>query len=136
MIAIVDYGMGNLRSVEKAFSAVGHPAVITSDPETVAKAERVVLPGVGAFGAAIANLRASGMADAVVQAVKAGKPFLGICLGLQLLFDESDEMGSHTGLGVIPGRVLQFAPTPGLKIPHMGWNERTENLSAPALADF
>ena len=143
MIAIIDYGMGNLRSVEKAFQVVGYPAVITNDPEQVAKAERVVLPGVGAFGAAMENLRSSGMDEAVIEAVNSGKPFLGICLGLQLLFTESDEMGLFKGLNIIPGRVVQFfqpedrtPETDKLKVPHMGWNELDVRLPTPVLKDF
>ena len=143
MIAIVDYGMGNLRSVEKAFQSVGRPAVITSDPDQVTKAERVVLPGVGAFGAAMGNLRASGMDEAVIQAVRAGKPFLGICLGLQLLFTESEELGLFKGLDLIPGRVLQFfqredrtPETDALKVPHMGWNMLDVRQPAPPIKDF
>jgi len=143
LIAIVDYGMGNLRSVEKAFLAVGHPAVVTSDPHKIAKADRVVLPGVGAFGAAMENLRASGMDEAVISAIRAGKPFMGICLGLQLLFTESDEMGHFTGLDLIPGRVIQFfqpedrtPETEALKVPHMGWNVLTVRKPAPPLKDF
>ena len=143
MIAIIDYGMGNLRSVEKAFAAVGYPAVITGDPEDIGKAERVVLPGVGAFGAAMENLRRSGMDRAVVDAVRSGKPFLGICLGLQLLFTESDELGLYKGLDLIPGRVIQFfqpedrtPETEGLKVPNMGWNELKVRTPAPPLKDF
>ena len=143
MIAIIDYGMGNLRSVEKAFAAVGHPAVITSDPEDIAKAERVVLPGVGAFGAAMENLRRSGMDQAVIEAVRSGKPFLGICLGLQLLFTESEELGLFQGLNLIPGRVVQFfqpadrtPETGALKVPNMGWNKLDVRMSVPPLKDF
>ena len=143
MIAIVDYGMGNLRSVEKAFLAVGHPAVVTSDPDAVTKAEWVVLPGVGAFGAAMENLRASGMDEAVLSAVRAGKPFMGICLGLQLLFTESEELGVFRGLDLIPGRVVQFfqpedrnSETDKLKVPHMGWNVLNVKKPAPPLAGF
>ena len=143
MIAIIDYGMGNLRSVEKAFQAVGHHAFITSDPDEVAKAERVVLPGVGAFGAAMENLRASGLNEAVIQAVDSGKPFLGICLGLQLLFTESDELGHYQGLDIIPGKVVQFfqpedrsPETDALKVPHMGWNALDIHQPAPPLKDF
>lgn len=143
MIAIVDYGMGNLRSVEKAFLAVGHHAFITGDPDEVAGAERVVLPGVGAFGAAMASLRASGMDEAVMSAIQAGKPFLGICLGLQLLFTESEELGRHRGLDLIPGRVVRFfqpgdrsPETKTLKIPHMGWNALEVCRPAPPLKDF
>jgi imidazole glycerol-phosphate synthase subunit HisH len=143
MIAIVDYGMGNLRSVEKAFLTVGAPAFITSDPDQIAKAERVVLPGVGAFGAAMENLRASGMDQAVKDAVHSGKPFLGICLGMQLLCTDSDELGYYTGLDLIPGRVVQFfqpedrtPETDRLKVPHMGWNVLDVRTPAPPLKDF
>lgn len=129
MIAIIDYGMGNLRSVEKALQKLGHAALITSDAEEVRQAERVILPGVGAFGAAMANLEqavsgAEPLTAAVRQAVASGKPFLGICLGMQLLLTESDEMGLYRGLDIIPGRVerFDFPDDPTLKIPHMGWN--------------
>ncbi|MCS6777485.1 MAG: imidazole glycerol phosphate synthase subunit HisH [Chloroherpetonaceae bacterium] len=131
MIAIVDYGMANLRSVEKALLRVGGHPIITSDPHVVARADQIVLPGVGAFCAAMANLEQSGLRDAVLQAIAAGKPFLGICLGLQLLFESSTEMGGARGLGLIPGHVVRFfenAPPPTLpdgmplKVPHIGWN--------------
>ena len=128
MIAIVDYGMANLRSVEKALAFVGGDPVITGDPEVVADAEKVVLPGVGAFGAAMRNLDRSGLRGAVLHAIHSGRPFLGICLGLQMLFEESSEMGATPGLGVLPGRVVAFfeQETPpeaaGLKVPHIGWN--------------
>ena len=133
MIAIIDYGMGNLRSVQKAFEKVGARAEITADPAQVARAEKVVLPGVGAFADAIAALRSSGLAEAFVEARRAGKPCLGVCLGLQLLFEQSDEDGLHTGLGLLPGRVVRFSPTPesNLKIPHMGWNTLQIERSAP-----
>lgn len=129
MIAIVDYGMGNLRSVEKALAAVGGDPVVTADPEVVAGAARVVLPGVGAFSAAMRNLAGRGLEEAVTGAIAAGKPFLGICLGLQLLFESSEEMGETRGLGLLPGRVVRFpagctsAGTEGIKVPHIGWNE-------------
>ena len=128
-IVIVDYGMANLRSVQKAFEAVGHAAEVTSDPERVRGASRLVLPGVGAFRDAIAKLRESGLGDAVKTHIDAGRPFLGICLGLQLLFDRSLEDGDYPGLGVIPGEVVGFTPEPGLRIPHMGWN--TLRLTQP-----
>jgi glutamine amidotransferase len=121
-IVIVDYGMANLRSVQKAFEWVGEAAVITSDPGTVAAADKVVLPGVGAFRDAIARLREAGLADPIVSHIDAGRPFLGICLGLQLLFTRSHEDGVHEGLNVLPGEVVRFPKVPGLKIPHMGWN--------------
>lgn len=122
MIVIIDYGMGNLRSVQKAFEAVGREATVSGDPEVVARADKVILPGVGAFADAIAELRRTGLGEAFVEAVAAGKPCLGVCLGLQLLFDRSEEDGDHRGLGLIPGRVVRFESRPGLKIPHMGWN--------------
>lgn len=122
MIAIIDYGMGNLRSVQKALEAVGHGAVVSSDPEQVRRADKVILPGVGAFADAIDELRRSGLGEAFREVVEAGKPALGVCLGLQLLFDVSEEDGLHEGLGLIRGRVRRFEPRPGLKVPHMGWN--------------
>ena len=133
MIAIVDYGMGNLRSVQKAIEAVGHAATITPDPDTVRRASRVVLPGVGAFADAIDHLRQTGLGEAFADAVRAGKPCLGVCLGLQLLFDASEEDGDHAGLGLIPGRVVRFAPAPGLKVPHMGWNTLETRRPHPLL---
>jgi glutamine amidotransferase len=122
MIAIVDYGMGNLRSVQKAFQAVGQEAVITAEPERIRLASRVVLPGVGAFQDAMAELRRTGLEQAIVEFVQAGRPFLGVCLGLQLLFETSEEDGVHNGLGLLPGRVIRFRNQPDLKVPHMGWN--------------
>ena len=128
MIAIVDYGMGNLRSVEKALQHVGGDAMITSDPLAIDSADSVVLPGVGAFCAAMSNLDKSGLRESVVNAIEAGKPFLGICLGLQMLFDCSTEMGASAGLGVLSGRVVKFfeegsvKPDQSLKVPHIGWN--------------
>jgi imidazole glycerol-phosphate synthase subunit HisH len=118
MIVIIDYGMGNLRSVQKAIEAVGSSAEITSEPDRVRRASKVILPGVGAFR----------------EAVRAGKPCLGVCLGLQLLFDSSTEDGEHTGLGLLPGRVVRFAAQPGLKVPHMGWNTLRIRKPAPLLA--
>lgn len=129
MVVIVDYGMANLRSVQKAFEAVGSPATITSDPKVVADASRLVLPGVGAFEAAAARLRETGLGEAVTRHIERGRPFLGICLGLQLLFTRSHENGTHAGLDVLAGDVVGFAPHPGLKVPHMGWN--TLRLTRP-----
>jgi imidazole glycerol-phosphate synthase subunit HisH len=125
MIAIVDYGMGNLRSVEKGVARAGVPTVVTGDPQQIRSARGVVLPGVGAFGACMENLARGGLADVVREVVRSGTPFLGICLGLQLLFEESEEFGPVRGLGILPGRVVRFAgPTPiGLKIPQIGWNQ-------------
>ncbi len=122
-IAIIDYGMGNLRSVQKAFEKVGHPAVVTNDPAVVAKAGKIVLPGVGAFEDAIAELRNRKLTGPVLAAIDAGKPFLGICLGLQMLFDVSYENGRHEGLGVLRGDVVRFELPHGYSIPHMGWNQ-------------
>jgi imidazole glycerol-phosphate synthase subunit HisH len=119
---IIDYGMGNLRSVEKAVAAVGGRPYVTGDPITVRKAARLILPGVGAFGDAMRNLRRSGLDDAIRESASAGKPLLGLCLGLQLIFTHSEEFGSHDGLNLIPGKVLRFSD-PGLRIPHVGWNQ-------------
>jgi len=133
MIVIIDYGMGNLRSVQKAIEAVGHPAEVTADPDRLKRASRVILPGVGAFADAMTELRRVGMDQAFVEAVRAGKPCLGICLGLQLLFDTSLEDGLHRGLGLLPGNVVRFVSRPGLKIPHMGWNTLTIRRPIPLL---
>ncbi|MCL5058150.1 MAG: imidazole glycerol phosphate synthase subunit HisH [Actinobacteria bacterium] len=121
MIAIIDYGMGNLRSVEKGFEKVGVPAKIAADPGEVDRADGVVLPGVGAFADAMDNLRKTGMDGAVKRAIDGGRPFLGICLGLQLLFEASEEWGHSEGLGIFPGTVRRLPE--GFKIPHMGWNQ-------------
>jgi glutamine amidotransferase len=131
---IIDYGMGNLRSVQKAIEAIGHRAEITSDPEVVRRADKVILPGVGAFADAAAELRRTGLGAAFCEAVRAGKPCLGVCLGLQLLFDVSEEDGEHAGLGLLPGRVVRFVSAPGLKIPHMGWNTLRIKRPAPLFA--
>lgn len=136
MTAIIDYGMGNLRSVQKALEAIGHHADVTCDPDRVRLADRVILPGVGAFADAIDELRRTGLAEAFVDAVRAGKPCLGVCLGLQLLFDESEEDGLHQGLGLLPGRVVRFESRPGLKVPHMGWNTLTIRRETPLLANL
>ena len=134
-IIIVDYGMANLRSVQKAFEKVGHAAEITTDPNRVAEADKLVLPGVGAFQDAIARLRDSGLAVPILEHVRAGKPFLGICLGLQMLFSKSYEDGEHVGLDLFPGEVVRFADVPGLKVPHMGWNQLRIRRRAPELSD-
>jgi glutamine amidotransferase len=123
MIAIIDYEMGNLRSVQKAFERVGHAATITSDPAVLADADKIVLPGVGAFRDAIAALRDRKLVEPIRAAINGGKPFLGICLGLQLLFDESFEDGRYEGLGVVPGEVVRFKVPAEFKVPHMGWNQ-------------
>jgi glutamine amidotransferase len=122
MIQIVDYGMGNLRSVQKAFERLSVPAEICTRPEKLKSCEKLVLPGVGAFRDAIAELRRQEFIDPIKDHIAAGKPFLGICLGLQLLFDVSYEDGTWEGLGIIPGEVVRFPENSGLKVPHMGWN--------------
>jgi imidazole glycerol-phosphate synthase subunit HisH len=132
-IAIIDYGMGNLRSVQKGFEKVGHSAVITSDPNQVAAAEKVVLPGVGAFEDAIHELRRLGLDQPVRDAIQSGRPFLGICLGLQMLFDVSYENGRHEGLGVVPGEVVRFDLPKGFSVPHMGWNQLLIRKPTPLL---
>jgi len=121
MIAIIDYGMGNLRSVQAGLSYVEQKSFITDDPRKVIEADGVVLPGVGAFGDAIKRLDDTGLGDAFREAVNLGKPCIGICLGLQLLFSESDEGGLYKGLDIVKGRVVRF--TNQLKVPHMGWNQ-------------
>ena len=142
MIAIIDYGMANLRSVEKALEKVGGKPVITSDPEVVARADKVVLPGVGAFCACMTNLNSRGLNKAVLRAVETGKPFLGICVGLQMLFDSSNEMGETPGLGLLPGRVVKFfensvpAAAEGLKVPHIGWNSLNVRKGSRLLKDI
>ncbi len=133
-IAIIDYGMGNLRSVQKGFERVGHQATVTSDPDVVASAEKVVLPGVGAFEDAMSELRDRGLIEPVLEAIRADKPFLGICLGLQLLFDVSYENGEHPGLGVIVGEVVRFELSKEYSIPHMGWNQLAIPRRPPILA--
>ena len=123
MLAIIDYDMGNLRSVQKALERVGHEAIVTSDPAVLAEADKLVLPGVGAFRDAIKALEDRRLAEPIMQFIGAGKPFLGICLGLQLLFETSYEDGEHRGLGVLPGRIVRFDLPNGYKVPHMGWNQ-------------
>ena len=133
MIAIIDYGMGNLRSVQKGFETVGHQAVVTSEAARVAAAAKVVLPGVGAFEDAMAELRRRELIEPVLEAINSGKPFLGICLGLQLLFEISHENGEHRGLGVLPGEVVRFQVPPEYSVPHMGWNQLAIRRRAPIL---
>jgi glutamine amidotransferase len=130
-IAIIDYQMGNLRSVQKGFERVGHAATITSDPAEVAAADKLVLPGVGAFGDAMAELSRRSLVEPIREAIAAGKPFLGICLGLQLLFEVGYEGGRWAGLGVLPGEVVRFELAPPLKVPHMGWNRVTIRRRPP-----
>jgi glutamine amidotransferase len=138
MIAIIDYGMGNLRSVQKAFERMGREAVVTRDPKTILDAGKVVLPGVGAFPDCMRNLEEYGLIDAVKQSIRSGKPFLGICLGLQLLFTESEEFGISKGLDIIKGKVIRFKGPEfkGLKIPHMGWNSLAVKRRPPVMQDI
>lgn len=135
-IVIVDYGMANLRSVQKAFEKVGAEASISSDAQRVAEADKVVLPGVGAFRDAIAMLRQAKLDEPILAHIHRGKPFFGICLGLQLLFTTSYEEGVYQGLDVIPGDVVRFENIPGIKVPHMGWNQLRVKTHAPQLTDF
>ena len=132
MIAIINYGMGNLRSVQAGLEHVGQKAFVTDDPEKIMESPAVVLPGVGAFADAIGRLEETGLGDAFRKAVQSGKPCLGICLGLQLLFSESEEGGLYRGLDIIPGRVIRFSNQ--LKVPHMGWNQL--NIKKPDLPIF
>ncbi len=133
-IVIVDYGMANLRSVQKAFVQVGHAAEITADPNRIAEADKVVLPGVGAFRDAIAKIRETHLDAAILDHVRKGRPFLGICLGMQMLFTRGYEDGVHQGLDLFPGEVVRFPAIPGLKVPHMGWN--TLDLKRPGCPLF
>jgi len=133
MITIVDYGMGNLRSVTNALKTLGAPARISSKPQDVASAERLILPGVGAFGSAMQELESRGLLEPVRSHAVSGKPFLGICLGLQLLFEWSEEGGRVKGLGLLKGTVRRFADSPERKVPHMGWNQ-VKRTSAPPSA--
>jgi glutamine amidotransferase len=133
MIAIVDYGAGNLRSVRNALAYLGAEVVTAATPNQLAGAEKIVLPGVGAFGAGMNALRTAGFEEPLKAAVAEGVPLIGICLGMQYLFESSDEMGLHRGLGLLPGRVTRF-PTNGLKVPHMGWNQLHIRRENPLLA--
>jgi imidazole glycerol-phosphate synthase subunit HisH len=133
MITIVDYGMGNLRSVQKGFEKVGHPALVSSDPGEVAAADKLVVPGVGAFEDAVDELNRRGLTEPILAAIEAGKPFLGICLGLQLLFDVSYEHGEHRGFGVVPGEVVRFDLPGQYSVPHMGWNQLRIRRRPPIL---
>ncbi len=136
MIVIVDYGMGNLRSVGKAFLSQGIDASVTRDPGEIARADGLVLPGVGAFGDCMKNLAGYGLTDPIKEHVDSGKPFLGICLGLQVLFEGSDESPEVPGLGILEGRVVRFSPSEEerLKVPHMGWNRVSIKKETPVLA--
>jgi len=136
VIAIVDVCSGNLRSVERALEKVGADVVVTRDPETVRRADKIVVPGQGAFGVFMRGLTERGLGESLREAIASGRPYLGICLGLQVLFDESEEQGPCAGLGVLRGRVVKLAPSdPRLKVPHMGWNRvRLTHDREPLLA--
>jgi glutamine amidotransferase len=114
--------MGNLRSVEKALAKVGATVTVSRDRRDVERADKLVLPGVGAFGAAMRNLETADLTEAIISFIASGRPFLGICLGLQLLFEESEEMGRHKGLQILPGKVARLPEAPGCRVPHIGWN--------------
>lgn len=129
MINIIDYKMGNLRSVEKAFHHLGFQARISADPADIAGASHLVLPGDGAFGRSMEHLREMGFDNPIREFIASGKPLLGICVGFQLLFEQSEEMGVYQGLGILPGKVLKFPP--GRKIPHMGWNQVSWRRPSP-----
>ncbi len=133
MIALIDYGIGNLRSVEKALARAGADVVLTSDPVVILRADKVVLPGVGAFGDGMAGLETRRLLEPVREIIQRGTPFLGICLGMQLLFESSDELGTHEGLGVMAGKVTRF-PEHGLKVPHTGWNQLDFSTTNPLTA--
>lgn len=132
-IAIVDYGMGNLRNVQKGFERVGFEAKVTRSRKEISNAGALVLPGVGAFRDCMENLEKFGLIEPVLRSIEQGKPYLGICLGLQILFSKSEEFGCHEGLGVIKGRVVQFRPDAEHKVPHMGWNTVEKLREAPPL---
>lgn len=122
MIAIIDYDAGNLKSVEKALLSIGEETIVTRKHDEILAADKVILPGVGAFGDAMRKLKEYGLVDTIHEAVDSGKPFLGICLGLQLLFRRSDESDGVEGLSILPGEILRIPDAPGIKIPHIGWN--------------
>ena len=136
MITIIDYEMGNLRSVEKAFEKLGFVARVSNNPDDLLTTDKIVLPGVGAFKDCIHNLRSGGFVEPLLQHVEAGRPLLGICVGMQMLFDESEEFGRHEGLGLIPGKVVRFPHGmeeggERLKVPHMGWNNISLKKGSP-----
>ena len=122
MIAVIDYDAGNLKSVEKALVSIGEQVVVSRNHDEILSADKVILPGVGAFGDAMGKLKEYGLVDTIHEVVDRQKPFLGICLGLQLLFERSDESDGVSGLGILPGEILRIPDAPGIKIPHIGWN--------------
>jgi glutamine amidotransferase len=137
MIAIIDYGMGNIHSVRKALEVMNAKTIVTNKPEAIKKAQKIVLPGVGAFGDAIAELEKQNLISVLIEQIKAQKIFLGICLGMHLLFEASDEADKVKGLGLLKGRVSKFSDKSGLKIPHIGWNQiKIKKLNCPLLKDM
>lgn len=136
MIAIIDYDAGNLKSVEKAFVSLGQQCQVTSDRDTILAADKVILPGVGAFGDAMNKLKQFGLIQTIYDVVEKRTPFLGICLGLQLMFESSQESEGVTGLGLLPGKILRIPDAPGLKIPHMGWNSIRINPKSRLFKDI
>jgi len=135
MLAIIDYGAGNLRSVLHALRHLRAPNMqLVQAPRQLTGASKIILPGVGAFGASMAQLRAQGLVEPLQAAIAAGTPYLGICVGMQILYELGEEMGEHRGLGILGGRVQRFLPAPGLKVPHMGWNELQLQQETPLLA--
>jgi glutamine amidotransferase len=136
VITVVDYGMGNLRSVEKGLEKVGYETLVTRNPERILKSPGVVLPGVGAFKDCMRNLEKYGLIDCLYRFIESGRPYLGICLGLEVLFTESEEFGTQKGLNLIKGRVTRFPPLKGLKVPHMGWNTIKKRKESPLLSSI
>jgi glutamine amidotransferase len=132
-IVIIDYGMGNLRNVQKAFEKIGFDARLTRNKNEIGRASAIVLPGVGAFKDCVENLEKYGLVEPLLRSIEKGKPYLGICLGLQILFSESEEFGSHKGLDLIKGKVVRFVPDPEHKVPHMGWNTIEKEKEGPML---
>jgi glutamine amidotransferase len=137
MLAVIDYGAGNLRSVVHALNHLGvEDKRLVHTPSDLDGADKIILPGVGAFGAGMQQLHKQGLVVPLKEAIRAGTPYLGICLGMQFLFERSDEMGDHEGLGILPGYVTRFAPDLGLKVPHMGWNQLQQKQPSPLLKDI
>ena len=132
-IVIIDYGMGNLRNVERGFEKIGVEAKVTRNKKEIQRASAIVLPGVGAFKDCMMNLEKYGLIEPILQSIEKGRPYLGICLGLQILFSESEEFGSHKGLDLVKGRVVKFKPDPEHKVPHMGWNTVEIERESPIL---
>lgn len=132
-IVIIDYGMGNLRNVQKGFEKIGFEARLTRNKNEIGRASAIVLPGVGAFKDCVENLEKYGLVEPLLRSIEKGKPYLGICLGLQILFSESEEFGSHKGLDLIQGKVVRFVPDPEHKVPHMGWNTIEKEKEGPML---